>query len=59
MKISTLTDSLALVGLALIGAGLYQVRPFLVAIFAGALLIGLARSLATREYPAVAEKEEN
>lgn len=59
MKISTLTDSLALVGLALIGAGLYQLRPFLVAIFAGLVLVGLARLLASREYPAVAEKEEN
>ena len=49
MKLSTATDLLAIAGLALIGAGCYWWRPFLLVIYAGAVCVVIARSLSGME----------
>ena len=58
MKISTLTDVLAVAGLVLIAAGLWEVRPFLVLLYSGLVLLGAARALSLRERPRVVAAEE-
>ena len=60
MKLSKLIDMLAFAGVALLGVGLYSLRPSLSLIYAGLLSLSLAHFLAKREPsapPADREKE--
>ncbi len=49
---SKAVDIVGAIGLAAIGYGLYCLQPALVFIFAGVVLLGIARALAHSEKPA-------